>query len=97
MNYSLHAFKYWFAVFSDFHNHFRNDTYKLTLQKMTTIKVIQITKIIEIIIKITIIALTILIITTWNEIGGWLRVVADGFEWFAVLVVASLQQTYREI
>ena len=22
MNYSLHAFKYWFIVFSDIHNHF---------------------------------------------------------------------------
>ena len=97
MNYSLHAFKYCFTVFSGFHNHFRNDNYKLTLQKLTTTTVIKMIKIIVIIIKITIIVLTMLIITKWSEIGGWLRVVADGFEWFAVVVVTSLQQSYREI
>ena len=48
------------------------------------------------IIKITIIVLIILIITKWNEIGDWLRVVAGGFEWFAVSLVSGLQQTYRE-
>ena len=96
MNYSLHAFKYWFTVFSDFYNHFKNDIYNLNLQTMTILTVMQITKIILIIIKITIVVLAMLIITKWSEIGGWLRVVADGFEWFAVLVT-SLQQTYRDI
>ena len=35
-----------------------------------------------------------LIITKGSEIGGWLRVVADGFGWFAVLVITGLQQTF---
>ena len=62
MNYSLHAFKYWFTVFSDFHNHFKNDIYKLNLQATTIITVIKITKII-VIIKITMTVLTMLITT----------------------------------
>ena len=37
-----------------------------------------------------------LIITKLSEIDDWLRVFADGFEWFAVFVVTGLQQTYRE-